>query len=39
MTALEDKNTGMSTLSKHIIENICMRNGQFTIPENIQRAI
>lgn len=36
---LEDKKTGMSTLSKQIVENVCMRNGRFTIPENIQRAI
>jgi len=29
----------MTTLSKQIIENACMRNGRFTIPENIQGAI
>lgn len=29
----------MSTLSKQIIENTCMSNGQFTVPKNIKKAI
>lgn len=29
----------MSTLSRQIIQNACMQNGQFIVPENIQRAI